>query len=94
MELGIEKRAMLVVEKEKTEKSVGIELLDCKVIRSLQEVESYRYFWILESDRILGKEMKLKVSKEYFRMLKNVLKSKLNGGKLVQGVNTWGQCPF
>ena len=38
--------------------------------------------------------MKLKVSKEYFRMLKNVLKSKLNGGKLVQGVNTWGQCPF
>ena len=44
MELGIEKRAMLVIEKEKTEKSVGIELLDGIVIRSLQEGESYRYF--------------------------------------------------
>ena len=33
--------------------------------------------------------MKLKVPKEYFRRLKKVLKSKLNGGNLVQGVNTW-----
>ena len=33
--------------------------------------------------------MKLKVSKEYFRRLEKVLKSKLNGGNLVQGVNTW-----
>ena len=33
--------------------------------------------------------MKLKVSKEYYRRLKKVLKSKLNGGNLVQGVNTW-----
>ena len=33
--------------------------------------------------------MKLKVSKEYFRMLRKVLKSKLNHGNLVQGVNTW-----
>ena len=32
--------------------------------------------------------MKLKVSKEYFRLQK-VLKSKLNGGNLVQRVNTW-----
>ena len=33
--------------------------------------------------------MKLKVSKEYFKKLKTVLKSRLNGGNLVQGVNTW-----
>ena len=33
--------------------------------------------------------MKLKVSKEYFRRLEKVLKSKLNGWNLVQGVNTW-----
>ena len=31
----------------------------------------------------------MKVSKEYFRRLRKVLKSKLNGGNLVQGVNTW-----
>ena len=33
--------------------------------------------------------MKLNVSKEYTRRLRKVLKSKLNGGNLVHGVNTW-----
>ena len=33
--------------------------------------------------------MKLNVSKEYIRRLRKVLKSKLNGGNLVCGVNTW-----
>ena len=38
--------------------------------------------------------MKLKVSKEYFRRLKKVLKSKLNGGYLVQGVNNLPVSPL
>ena len=33
--------------------------------------------------------MKLNVSKEYIRRLRKVLKSKLNCGNLVRGVNTW-----
>ena len=33
--------------------------------------------------------MKLNVSNEYIRRLRKVLKSKLNGGNLVCGVNTW-----
>ena len=33
--------------------------------------------------------MELNVSKEYIRRLTKVSKSKLNGGNLVQGVNTW-----
>ena len=33
--------------------------------------------------------MKLNVSKEYIRMLRKVLKSKLNDGNLVRGLNTW-----
>ena len=40
MEFGIEKYAMLVMEKEKILKSVGIQLPDGKVIKSLQEGES------------------------------------------------------
>ena len=32
--------------------------------------------------------MKLNVSKEYIKRLRKVLKSKLNGGNLVHGVNT------
>ena len=33
--------------------------------------------------------MKLNVSKEYIRRLRKILKSKLNSGNLVRGVNTW-----
>ena len=82
MEFGIEKCAMLVMEKGKIVKSVGIELPDGKAIKSLQEGESYKYLGIFEADKFLEK-MKLNVSKEYIRRIRKVLKSKLNGGNLV-----------
>ena len=53
MELGIEKCAMLVMEKGKIAKSVGIELPDGKVMKSLQEGGSYKYLGILEADKLL-----------------------------------------
>ena len=89
MEFGIEKCAKLVMEKGKIAKSVGIELPDGKVITPLEEGESYKYLGILEADKFLEEKMKLNVWQKYIRMLKNVLKSKLNGGNLVHGVNTW-----
>ena len=70
-------------------KSVGIELPDGKVIKSLQEGESYKYLGILEADKFLEERMKLNVSKEYITRISEFLKSKLNGGNLVRGVNTW-----
>ena len=70
-------------------KSVVIELSNGKVIKSLQEGESYKYLGILEADKFLKEKMKLNVLKEYIRRLRKVLKSKLNGGNLVCGVNTW-----
>ena len=89
MEFGIEKCAMLVMEKGKIVKSVGIELPDGKVIKPLQESESFKYLGILEADKFLEEKMKLNVLKEYIRRLRKVLKSKLNGGNLVHGVNNW-----
>ena len=66
---------MLVMEKGKIVKSVGIELPDGKVIKSLQEGESYKYLGILEADKFLEEKMKLNVLKEYIRRLRKVLKS-------------------
>ena len=77
------------MEKGKTVKSAGIELPDGKVIKSLQEGESYKYLGISVEDRFLEEKMKLNVSKEYIRRFRKVLKSKLNRGNLVRGVNTW-----
>ena len=85
MEFGIEKCAMLVMEKGKIVKAVGIELSDGKVIKSLQEHGSLE----AEADKFLEEKMKLNVSKEYIIRLRKVLKSKLNSGNLVCGVNTW-----
>ena len=89
MEFGTEKCAMSVMEKGKIVKSVGIELPDAKVIKSLQEGESFKYLGILEADKFLEEKMKLNVLKEYIRRLRKFLKSKLNGGNLARGVNTW-----
>ena len=49
MHFGVKKCAMLVIEKGKIVKSVRIELPDGKVIKSLQEGESYKYLAILET---------------------------------------------
>ena len=87
IEFNIEKCAMLVIVKGKIAKSVGIELPGSEVIMSLQEGKSYKYFGILEADYFLGEEMKLKISKEYFRRFRKCLKSRLSGRTLVQRVS-------
>ena len=76
------------MKKGKIVKSVGIKLPDSKVINSLQKGESYKYLGILNADKFLEESLKLNVSKEYIIRLRKVLKSKLNGGNLVRGVNT------
>ena len=63
IKFGIEKYAMLVMEKGKIVKSVGTELPDGKVIKSLQEGESYKHLEILEADKFLEEKMKLNVLK-------------------------------
>ena len=74
MEFDIEKCVMLVMEKGKIVKSVGIELPDGKVIKSLQEDESYKYLGIFEAHKFLKEKMKLNVSKEYIRRIRKGLK--------------------
>ena len=89
IDFGGEKFAMLVMMKGKIVNSVVLEFPDGKVIKLIQEGESYKYLRILEADRFLKEEMMLNVPKEYMRMLRKVLKSNLNDENLVSGVNTW-----
>ena len=80
MDFGMEKCAMLVMEKKNIVKSVGIEFPEGKVIKSLQKSKSYKYLGILEADKFLEGKMKLNGSKKYIRRLRKVLKPKLKGG--------------
>ena len=68
MEFGIEKCAMLAMEKGKIAKSVGIELPNGKVRSHYRKVK-VKYLGILEADKFLEEKMKLNVSKEYIRRL-------------------------
>ena len=63
---------MLVMEKRKILKSIGIDLPDGNVIKSLQEGENYKYLGILEADKFLEEKMKLNVSKKYIRRIRNI----------------------
>ena len=61
MQFGIEKCAMLVMKKGKIVKSDGIQFPKDKVIKSLEEGESYKYLGALEADEVMVNEMKDKV---------------------------------
>ena len=51
--------------------------------------ESYKYLGVMEADEIKMKEMNEKVRKEYFRRIRLLLESKLNGGNVIKAINTW-----
>ena len=51
--------------------------------------EGYKYLGMLELDEIMEERMKDKFINEYYRRLKLVLKSKLNGRNKFQAINTW-----
>ena len=65
MQIGIDKCVMLAMKKGKMVKSDGIQLLNDKVIKSLEEGESYKYLGVLEADEVMVHEMNDKVKKEY-----------------------------
>ena len=68
----------------------GTELPNEKVIKSLEEGESYKYFLgVLEADEVMVNEMKDKVKKEYYRRVRKVLETKLNNGNVFKAINTW-----
>ena len=89
MQFEIDKCAMLVMKKGKIVKSDGIQLPNDKVIKSLEEGESYKYLGVLEADVVIVNEMKDKVKKEYYRRVRKVLETKLNTGNVFKAINTW-----
>ena len=66
----------------------GIHLPDQEIMKEVDE-NGYTYFGILELDEIKEHEMKIKVTAEYKRRLRLILKSKLNGKNKIQAINTW-----
>jgi hypothetical protein len=88
MEFGVKKCGVLVMRRGKISDCEGIVLPNGDVMKSIED-EGYKYLGILELDDIMEEEMRSKITKEYFRRLKLILKSKLHGRNKIQAINTW-----
>ena len=88
MEFGIKKCGILTMKRGKIVKSEGIKLPDGEVMKQVGQ-EGYTYLGIIELDRTKETEMKEKITKEYKRRQRLILKSKLNGRNKVTAINIW-----
>ena len=80
---------MLITKKGKIVKPDGIQLPNDKVIKSLEEGESYKYLGAPEANKVMLNEMKDKVKKEYYRRVKKVLEPQTNSGNIFKAINTF-----
>ena len=88
MQFGFDKCAVLKMKRGKQVHCEDIDLGDGVVIEGADE-EGYKYLEILERADICQEKMKEKVQKEHHKRVKAVLKSKLNGGNVINAVNIW-----
>ena len=88
MEFGLKKCGVVILKKGKLVKFDGIHLPNQEIKKEVDE-NGYTYLGILELDEIKEHEMKIKVTAEYKRRLRLILKSKLNGKNKIQAINTW-----
>ena len=82
------KCAVLLMNRGKLTNTDGINLPNQQCIKALGEGEGYKYLGILEADGVKNNEMKEKIKTEYFRRIRNFLKSKLNAGSIFQAINS------
>ena len=87
MEFGLDKCATININKGKLGDAKSIPLPSGNLIESIDE-EVYKYLGIIESDSI-NKEMKSKVTTEYYRRVKKILRSQLHGRFAFRAISTW-----
>ena len=87
MEFGIEKCGILTIKRGKIVKSEGIKLPDGEMMKQVRQ-EGYKYLGKIELDKIKETKMKVKITKEYKRKQRLILKSKLNRRNKVTAINT------
>ena len=88
MKFGISKCATIVMKRGKKVEDAGIEMPGGIVIEDLGD-GAYKYLGVLEADKIKMEEMKQKVRTDYYRRVRKILESSLNGGNTVKAMNTW-----
>ncbi|XP_045535408.1 uncharacterized protein LOC106709986 [Papilio machaon] len=89
MTFGVDKCAVINVQKGKVVASENLQLTQDVALVSLSENESYKYLGMSEALGINDKGMKQLVKERFFCRLKKVLKSLLSGGNKCRAFNSW-----
>ena len=87
VKFGIDKCGVLVMKRGKEAECNGMELENGEEISQIGE-EGYKYLGILEKGDIFQEEIRENTRKEYFKILRATLKSKLNAKYVFQAINT------
>ena len=88
MKLGIDKCAVLELERGRLVRNKGIESPDRESMKEVDQ-EGYKYLGVLQLDKTMNKGMKKKIGNEYIRRVKLICKSNLNAGNFISGLNAW-----
>ena len=88
MEFGLKKCGILILKRGKVKQMDGLVLPSGDVMKQVDE-EGYKYLVMLEIDKVMEEEMKIRTRDEYFRRLRLILESKLNGRSKIASINTW-----
>ena len=88
IDFGIKKCGILTMKRGKIVKSEGMKLPHGEVMKQVGW-QGRTYLGIIELDKIEETEMKEKITKEYKRRQRLILKSKLNGRNKVTAINIW-----
>ena len=89
MEFGISKCAHVTMKAGKLVSVGGMDFLSREVIPELESDKVYIYLDILEANDIMHTEVKDKIQKEYYKRVRQLTSSKLNGGDTVRAINSW-----
>ena len=87
VEFGISKCSHVTMKAGKLVSVGGMELSSGELIPELESEKGYKYLGILEADDIMHTEMKDKIKKEYYRRVRQLTSSKLNGGNTARAMN-------
>ena len=85
MVFGLNKCAVLVLKRGKMVQTEGIELPDGMRMREVK-LDGYKYLGVLQLDSIMYSEMKENMRSEYIRRVKKLLRSQLNRGNVIVGM--------
>lgn len=89
MEFGVDKCAVMRVQRGKVVNSPNLQLSERVSLKSLSETDTYKYLGMAESLGVSVGDVKQTVKERFFCRLKKVLNSLLSGGNKTRAFNGW-----